>query len=432
MGKGKGRKRIKVKKKSVDNSQSSGSESALEGSRSPKRKVTSNSARSRSERSSYATEDMYSVNEPNAVAYNVPDVDLYPANSNGSPTHPTVPASRKPPPIMVKNVPLDKLMRTFDAAQVNAEFKLCRVGIKITAANRSDWESIIVHLNKWKAEYYSHDFQGDKPFKSVVRGLPTMDTKIIELELLNRYKLKPLAVYPMRRKEDNLKQFRDCLYLVHFQKGTVTPGALQAVRTIQKVVVRWEPYRGSKNNVTQCQRCLNFGHGTRNCNMKPRCSFCSQAHATVDCLLEGSIKYKCVNCNGNHRGSDRKCPKREEYREIRKKASTINQQGRKRERVPPPAINIANFPALQSSTAARSTTPPPPVPGWGKSQINSPTHATQVSQLEEENQYAAKTDKFDMDKLMEIFDEMVEELSKCQNRREQIQTLGRLIIRYGC
>lgn len=166
--------------------------------------------------------------------------------------------------------------------------------------------------------------------------------------------------------------------------------------------------------------------------MKPRCSNCSQTHSTADCLLEGAIEYKCANCNGNHRGTDRKCPKREQYKEIRKKASTTNQHGRKSDTVPPPAVNLQNFPALPSRAPKRSTTPPPPNPVW----IKPTDYATPGNLLSQhqtvENYNEPLPDKFGMDEMMKIFDEMVSELQKCQNRREQIRALGHFIIRYGC
>lgn len=138
MSKGKSRNRIKVKKKKLDsNNLSSRSESPLEGnSSSPKRKVTSSSIRSRSERSSYATEDMYSVSESNATFPDPGDLDSSPFNQNGS-SPPTVNSAKKPRPIIVKNISLENLMKAFEAGKINTEFKLCRIGIKIIAASKT-------------------------------------------------------------------------------------------------------------------------------------------------------------------------------------------------------------------------------------------------------------------------------------------------------
>lgn len=75
-----------------------------------------------------------------------------------------------------------------------------------------------------------------------------MDPTIIERELVHRYKLQPITVFPMKWKEEGQKAFRDRLYLIHFREGTEK----KAVRTIRSSIVRWDPHRGSKDNMTQC------------------------------------------------------------------------------------------------------------------------------------------------------------------------------------
>ncbi|XP_055542553.1 uncharacterized protein LOC129728161 [Wyeomyia smithii] len=171
-------------------------------------------------------------------------------------------------------------------------------------------------------------------------------------------------------RHDTASRCRDCLYLVHFKKGTITLGALKAIRVIQDIIVTWEAYRATSNGVTQCMQCLNFGHGTRNCRPKARCNFCSLGHSSDSCPIEGAVDYKCANCNGPHQASDRICNKREEYKNIRKQASTSNQPGRRRDRFPPPVpvFDENNYPTLQSNyrnqqmpiTQAASAMQPPP------------------------------------------------------------------------
>lgn len=175
----------------------------------------------------------------------------------------------------------------------------------------------------------------------------------------------------------------------------------------------------------QCQRCLHFGHGTRNCNIKPRCSNCAQDHATSDCpvLMDEAVASKCANCGGAHQGSDRQCPKREDFKRIRKQASTNNQPGRKKDKVP--AFRADDFPPLPSQmqsaplqetagTSAGQGSPPPPPGFWRPptAQNNNP-------------------DLFSADELMEIFVNLTGALRKCRSKPEQIQVLGKFIIQYG-
>jgi hypothetical protein len=371
---------------------------------------------------------------------------LKPGPSNRKPT-----ITKRPPPIMVKQGSLSVLMKELEAAKIDATFQICRAGVKIITELKSAHEAAIGYLQGKKLQFYTHDFKADKPFKSVVKGLPAMDPNEIMVELANRYKLQPLAVYPMRRKDDTVKDYQDRFYLVHFEKGTVTANALQAVRVINKIRCRWEPYRNTRND-TQCQRCLEFSHGTRNCHCKPRCANCAQTHLTADCLLESSTEFKCANCKANHRGNNRSCPKRAEFIASRRAAITSNQSGKKTKTTPPPPEdNNKNFPPLSRGStttlgtptgiatgpaASRITNELPGSSAWTKPLPITPRSRvadTQVCEPESEvNISELLPDKFSMDKLMQIFDEMITALQKCTCRQEQIRVLGHFIIKYGC
>lgn len=189
------------------------------------------------------------------------------------------------------------------------------------------------------------------------------DEIVAELE---EAKLKPIKVFPDSRLND--ETHRDNLYLVHLEKGSTTMADLQKVRSLFDIIVEWERYKPKRRGVTQCTNCLAFGHGTRNCHMHPRCGKCAERHSTDDCqhMEEGSDP-KCANCGANHEGNSRNCPKRAEYMDIRKKASSRNQRGRER-RPPPPMTeqhfpslryNVPNLPPLQPNQR-QATRPPPP------------------------------------------------------------------------
>lgn len=96
--------------------------------------------------------------------------------------------------------------------------------------------------------------------------------------------------------------------------------------------------------MTQCMRCLHFGHGTRNCRMNPRCNNCAQPHVTEECSIVNPEAYKCANCGDQHRANERVCVKRSDYISIRKQASTRNQPGRRVNN--PPPVTISTYPNL--------------------------------------------------------------------------------------
>lgn len=69
------------------------------------------------------------------------------------------------------------------------------------------------------------------------------------------------------------------------------------------MVVAWEKYRPEKKDVTQCGKCLAFGHRAKNCHMIPRYGKCAGAHLIVKCApMEESAELKCVNCGAQHVG----------------------------------------------------------------------------------------------------------------------------------
>ena len=57
-----------------------------------------------------------------------------------------------------------------------------------------------------------------------------------------------------------------------------------------------EPH-SSKHRITQCYKCLGYGHTSAHCRMNTRCGNCAGNHATKDCT---ATKKKCANCNGTY------------------------------------------------------------------------------------------------------------------------------------
>lgn len=342
-------------------------------------------------------------------------------------------AAPKVPPLMVKSVDLGRLQATMKAIKVNAAYKLCRVGIKVVISSMKDYLKAKTYLEKSKAEFYTFDIPSEKPFKAVIRGLPNKKPDEIKADLEQRYKLKPVAVFPMSR-HDKSKVYRDCLYLVHFQKGSVTLGALKAARVVLDIIVSWEAYRGANRDVTQCMRCLQYGHGARNCRVKPRCAACTLQHETKDCPIEEVAEYKCVNCGENHRATDRACAKREEYKQIRSKAVNQNQPRRRRQAAP--QFNPESFPDLPRQSgqpSQRSSDPRPANPGASYRDIlrHGPPPGWTVPQASQTQPVEDEAPLLTPEQLMPIFHEMWTKLHQCRTRADQIICLGEFIIRHG-
>lgn len=340
----------------------------------------------------------------------------------------------KVPPLMVKAVGLSRLQATMKAININAKYKLCRVGVKVVMSSMEEYQKAKTYLVRSKTEFYTFDIPSEKPYKVVIRGLEAMETEAIKEELEHHYKLKVLAVFPMTR-HDQRRAYRDCLYLVHFKKGSVTIGALKAVKYINDTIIEWEPYRGTNRDVTQCMRCLHFGHGARNCNVKPRCGVCTGQHETKDCPTKEPADYKCANCGGDHRATDRSCEKRAEYKQIRTQAASRNQPKRRLKEAP--NFDLENFPRIQQQTGRQTTETQAgmnvPPPGW--SYRDRLCHReTPVNLPRPQRSDAADAESAPMlspDQLLPIFHEMWQQMKQCRTRADQILCLGDFIIRYG-
>lgn len=59
--------------------------------------------------------------------------------------------------------------------------------------------------------------------------------------------------------------------------------------------------------VSQCLRCLRFGHIGKFCKNKQRCSICGEDHHYKECT-KNIVDAKCVHCEGNHIAISPTCP----------------------------------------------------------------------------------------------------------------------------
>lgn len=253
------------------------------------------------------------------------------------------PARLKLPPLVVVNHSFGDLRKTIYESDVRPVFKITRFGTKVTCSSEADYEKVKSLLATTNAEFYTHDRADSRPFKVVLTGLPDCYPDSLKEQLKFEIGLEPVAVYKMSRRAEG-PSHKATQFLIHFPKGSTTLKQLQQVRTVDRIVVHWEMYRQRKNDVTHCQNCLHFGHGARNCHMYSRCNRCGDAHHTDECEQEATVKLRCANCQGQHQATDRSCPKRAEFLQIRKKASTTNQPGRKPTKLPEYSPN--SFPPL--------------------------------------------------------------------------------------
>lgn len=312
----------------------------------------------------------------------------------------------KLPPFYVKgnSMNLVRDLNQLIAKGLQAELRLLTDGVKITVPSTPHYKSVTEYLDVVKAEYFTHDIASEKPLKVVLRGLPDMETSEL-MDTLKIANLQLVQIFKMRRHNQAVK-YRDQLYLLHLVKGSTNLTELKSIRALGNVVVQWERYKPVHREVTQCGNCLNFGHGSKHCHMRSRCSKCGENHRSASCEVEAVVA--CLNCGQNHSSMSRTCPKRNEFINIRK---TVAQRTRPK---PKKEINIIgeNFPEL-SLPSQTQRHPPPPVspPGFR-------TYAEAANTPPSDAPYS-------MDQLALLFSELDKQTRACRTNDQQVAVMMR-------
>uniref|UniRef100_A0A182PXA2 Pre-C2HC domain-containing protein n=1 Tax=Anopheles epiroticus TaxID=199890 RepID=A0A182PXA2_9DIPT len=232
----------------------------------------------------------------------------------------TVPKpSQRFPPIVVKN-PRFQELRTALQHVANVEYQIVGVGTKVFVKREEDFAAVLTFLETSNCEFYTHDLPKNRPFKVVIRGLPLMEECDIQ-QCLEQEGVQVTGIYRIKRRHEGDGDNGNCLYLIHIKKGTTRLSELKEIRALLSIRIRWEAFRGGRRGVTQCLRCLGFGHGSRNCAMRKRCMNCGQEHGVAECTADATDEPKCANCGGKHRANDKECSNRARFEQIRQQAS---------------------------------------------------------------------------------------------------------------
>lgn len=175
-------------------------------------------------------------------------------------------------------------------------------------------------LKSSDVQFYTHDTSENVPSKFVLSGLPPVNISDLkeELEAVN---VMPLEVKVLSSKKSGAGEHT--LYLVYFKRGTMKIQDLRNTKALFNVMVHWRHFSKLPNDAAQCHRCQQFGHGSSNCNLPPKCVKCGGKHLTDVCGLprktelnnnnNSKSQLKCANCGGSHTANFRGCPSRKAY-----------------------------------------------------------------------------------------------------------------------
>ena len=359
-------------------------------------------------------------------------------------TDPEIVKKEKIPPFYVKGFPegLREAIVFYIEKGLKCTIRMCSDGYKLMVPSLNHYKAVQVILQQRKVEYFSHDIEAEKPLKVVLRGLPDMEIDTL-LEELKANGLKPIQIHKMSR-HNKTRKYRDQLYLINLEKNSTCLADLQSIRALFHIIVAWERYKPVHRDVTQCSNCLLFGHGTKNCHMASRCIKCGQTHAPDACQLMETADPVCANCGADHKATSRTCPKRAEFIEIRKRASTNNQPGRRK--VPVPVNNEQNFPVIASRraipvlpplplnnrlttsfadvAASSRSSPPPGLPG-----LTTPATGMKFTRTDAEENNADSL--LTTEEFVHLLAEAFVALRTCKTRAEQLQAAVSILTKYG-
>lgn len=337
------------------------------------------------------------------------------------------PMKVKTPPIVVFNANYADINKLLNGLNVqNYNLKYISMGIKILCSSLDDYNASIKGLKEAKVEFYSHDIPSQQLMKFVLSGLPelTVDEVKTGLQMAN---IEFVDVKKMHTKGDNRNY---ALYLVYFANKSTKLSELKTNKYILNIVVAWSPYIASRKGPTQCNNCQLHGHGSKNCNLPPRCSKCGGKHETVACLRDQLPQpeqpYLCCLCGNAHSSRDRNCPKRIDYIKMKLSRTTSrpnpsrnpNRSTDQRSQQQTSHQQTFNrrdneFPALKVHQGRKFS-------DWFTPNQSTPIEANR--NFDEE--------LFTPQQLLELTTELISNLKACRTKLDQFQVITRLAIKY--
>lgn len=380
------------------------------------------------------------------VLSDLSDMDEDEDETNGN-TNSAENSNKKPPPIIVTDTGISSNSITLTLNSLNIKdfmIKRMSIGIKIVLSRSSDFETFVEHLKVQKSEFYTHRCKSEKVFKVVLSGLDKCDTNEI-ISGLKDFDIQPKRIFEMKSKNTNSTR---ALYLCHFKRSEITFRQLEEIRAINHTIIKWVRYQPKFKQITQCNKCWMFGHGSDHCNRTSVCNFCaSSSHESSECnlktieyTLENLSQFKCFNCtrknlSNTHKANDPSCPCRQEYLDIRSK---LTSSPNTRERNIPlsngnqfpelpgfdefhntmKGIRAANHSTISQAISHRFNKQTPSTskekPSW--SQI-----ASSPSNNSSEN------NKFSIQECFNIFHKAIADMEKCQNKVDQMKVIASLV-----
>lgn len=243
-----------------------------------------------------------------------------------------------PPPIIVTGKSYADTKTILNVLSLtDYALKITAIGIKIQLENESEYDATCVYLRDEKIEHYTHKKKEEKSFKAVMYGLPQADLAELKQFFDSRLNIATNGIFEIKTKSNDPNT---AIYLFHFNKKDISMEVLNKIKVVNQTIVKWAPYSPKFKGPTQCRLCTMYGHGAENCHRKKICIHCaSSEHDSTKCGMcpsnanassnvNGAV-FKCFSCSAqglpsNHPATDRNCPARNNYLDIRQKLNNRN------------------------------------------------------------------------------------------------------------
>lgn len=213
----------------------------------------------------------------------------------------------KPKPIIINNYGEDIRKMTGRAQAVcKKRVTLKYLGNKYSVKTETieDYQALKDFFTNNEIPHYTYTLAHEKTKIAILKGLPpTYTAKEILDELKTNYDQVTDCKRLTTKNENTNTKYP--IYLVKFNGGAQFRDILK-MNHILHVRVYWEKY-DPRNKVTQCYNCQQYGHGARNCSLKPKCLKCGQDHQSRDCKKPREDPPCCANCSEAHLSNSRNC-----------------------------------------------------------------------------------------------------------------------------
>lgn len=332
------------------------------------------------------------------------------------------PKTVKVPPIICIDANYNDIINLIKATKIeNYSLKYISMGLKVFCSTLDDYEMLCSSMKSNNVQFFTHDVSSRKTQKFVLSGLPNFEISEVK-EALQQEKLEIIDVKKMKTKSDNVNH---ALFLVYFNNNSTNLQNLRKVKFILNVCVDWKPYQQARNGPTQCNNCQLYGHGNKNCHLKPRCAKCGLKHLTSACMKdqqpqpEAQFIHKCCLCGGDHSSKDKSCPKRLSYIEMRLNKSHASSPKNPSAQFRPKSQPQPTRSTGQTTSRSVSVTANQKYSDWLKP---TPQHDVITHPPEE---------LLSNDLLTEMMIELFKGLRASRTRLDQIQTVASVVLKYS-